>query len=162
MTGTADWRSDRIGSALRGRNPTVLRRLDAGFAIIGDVQFLPGYCVLLVDTPGIQRLTDLPRGGRLRFLADMDLLGEAVERVCARRDPAFRRVNLEILGNTDPYLHAHVRPRYDWEPEHLVGRPAWLYPAGHWSDPATALGPQHDDLRADLVAELDRLRAAGG
>lgn len=161
MTGATDWRSDRIGSALRGQNPTVLRRLDAGFAIIGDVQFLPGYCVLLVDTPGIQRLTDLPRADRLRFLADMDLLGEAVERVCARRDPAFRRVNLEILGNTDPYLHAHVRPRYDWEPAHLVGRPAWLYPAGHWSDPATALGPHHDTLRADLAAELDRLRGAG-
>lgn len=37
----ADWREDRIGSALRGENPTVLRRLEAGFAVIGDTQFLP-------------------------------------------------------------------------------------------------------------------------
>lgn len=154
-----DWRQDRIGSSLRGENPTVLRRLNAGFANIGDVQWLPGYCVLLVDTPDVQRLTDLPRSRRLEFLADMDLLGEAVERVCARRDPGFRRVNLEILGNTDPYLHAHVWPRYDWEPPHLVGRPVWLYPVERWSDPATALGPGHDDLRAELTAELDRLRS---
>ena len=39
-----DWRTDRIGSAQRGENPTVLRHLDAGFAVIGDTQFLPGYC----------------------------------------------------------------------------------------------------------------------
>lgn len=152
------WKADRIGSSLRGENPTVLRRLSAGFANIGDVQFLPGYCVLLVDTPEVQRLTDLPRDRRARFLADMDVLGEAVERVCGRRDPAFRRVNLEILGNTDPYLHAHVWPRYDWEPSDIVGRPVWLYPVERWSDPATALGAEHDELRAELTAEIDLLR----
>ena len=65
---------------------------------------------------------------------------------------------VEILGNTDPYLHAHVWPRYDWEPEHLVGRPVWLYPLERWSDPGTALGPAHDDLRAELTAEIDQLR----
>lgn len=92
------WRADRIGAALRGANPTVLRRLAEGFAVIGDVQFLPGYCVLLTDTPNAQRLTDLPRPRRLRFLADMELLGEAVERVCARHDPAFRRVNPRCAG----------------------------------------------------------------
>jgi diadenosine tetraphosphate (Ap4A) HIT family hydrolase len=155
----ADRRSDRIGAALRGDNPAVLRRLDGGFAVLGDVQFLPGYCVLLTDSPDARRLTDLPRPRRLRFLADMELLGEAVERVCARRDPAFRRVNLEILGNTDPFLHAHVRPRFAWEPAEFAGGPAWLYPAGYRSDPATALGARHDGLRAELVAEIDRLRA---
>jgi diadenosine tetraphosphate (Ap4A) HIT family hydrolase len=156
-----DWRADRIGTALRGENPTVLRRLDEGFAVIGDVQFLPGYCVLLTDSPHATRLTDLPRPRRLRFLADMELLGEAVERVCARHDPAFRRVNLEILGNTDPFLHAHVWPRYAWEPPDIVGRPAWLHPPGSWSDPAHALGPRHDALRADLTTELDLLRRRG-
>ena len=151
------WKADRIGSSLRGENPTVLRRLDAGFANIGDVQFLPGYCVLLVDTPNVERLTDLPRRRRLQFLADLELTAEAVERVCGRRDEAFRRVNLEILGNKDPYLHAHIWPRYDWEPPHLVERPVWLYPVERWSDPETALGPGHDDLRAELTAEIERL-----
>ncbi|WP_416518563.1 hypothetical protein [Streptomyces achromogenes] len=96
---TDDWRTDRIRAALSGENPTVLRRLTAGFAVIGDVQFLPGYSVLLVDEPEVQRLSDLPRAKRLSFLSDMDQLGEAVERACRRLDPAFRRVNLEILGN---------------------------------------------------------------
>lgn len=73
--------------------------------MIGDVQFLPGYSVLLADEPGVQRLSDLPKAQRLSFLSGMDQLGEAVERVCRRLDPESRRVNLEILGNTDPFLH---------------------------------------------------------
>lgn len=156
---TGDWRTDRIGAALRGENPTVLRRLEAGFAVIGDVQFLPGYSVLLVDDPGAQRLSDLPRHKRLAFLGEMDRLGEAVERVCRRLDPGFRRVNLEILGNTDPFLHAHVWPRFAWEPPGLVGKPVWLYPPDRWSDERFRLGPHHDELREAIGAELDRLRS---
>ncbi|MET8697527.1 diadenosine tetraphosphate hydrolase [Kitasatospora sp. NPDC004723] len=158
MTDTSDWKSDRIGSALRGENPTVIRRLDAGFAVAGDVQFLPGYAILLTDRPGVQRLSDLPRPRRLAYLEDLDRLGEAVERACRAADPAFRRVNLEILGNTDPMLHAHVWPRYDWEPADLVRLPVWLYPRTHWTEPAHALTPAHDPIRAAVGAELDALR----
>ncbi|ANP50422.1 diadenosine tetraphosphate (Ap4A) HIT family hydrolase [Streptomyces griseochromogenes] len=152
-----NWREDRIGSALRGENPTVLRRLDAGFAVIGDVQFLPGYSVLLADDPAVGRLSDLPKDRRRSFLDGMDRLGEAVERACGRLDPAFRRVNLEILGNTDAFLHAHVWPRYEWEPEDLVRLPVWLYPRETWSDDGHALGPRHDALRAAIGEELDLL-----
>lgn len=70
-----DWRSDRIGSALRGENPTVLARMPGGFVV-------------------------------------------------------------------------------DWEPAELVGKPVWLYPAERWSDPATALGPEHDTLRAAIARHL--------
>ncbi|MEU0671929.1 diadenosine tetraphosphate hydrolase [Streptomyces sp. NPDC006172] len=156
----SDWRKDRVGAALRGENPTVLRRLSAGFAAIGDVQFLPGYSVLLVDEPGVQRLSDLPRPKRLSFLSDMERLGEAVELACRRLDPAFRRVNLEILGNTDPFLHAHVWPRFDWEPADLVGAPVWLHPHERWSDERFRLGPRHDVLREAIGGELDRLSSA--
>jgi len=150
----SDWKRDRIGSALRGENPTVLARLPASFAVIGDVQWLPGYCVLLADDPAVSRLTDLPKPRRLEFLDSMDRLGEAVELACAAADAGFRRINLEILGNTDDFLHAHIWPRYDWEPPDRVGYPVWLYPDENWSDPATALGPQHDALRAAIKARL--------
>ena len=158
---SSDWRRDRVGAALRGDNPTVLRRLQAGFAVIGDVQFLPGYSVLITDCPGVDRLTDLPRARRLEFLDDMERLGEAVQRVCTRRDPAFRRLNLEILGNHDAFLHAHVWPRYEWEDADLRRRPIWLYQSRCWSDATTVLGAQHDGLRADLVDELDVLVRGG-
>lgn len=157
-----DWRDDRIGAALRGENPTVLARLPGGFAVIGDVQWLPGYCVLLTDDPAVTRLTDLPRRARLDFLASMDLLGEAVETACRDLDPSFRRVNLEILGNTDPFLHAHVWPRYAWEPTEIVHKPVWLYPPTYWSDPDHALGPRHDGLRAEISRRLVAAQESAG
>nr|WP_202446873.1 diadenosine tetraphosphate hydrolase [Streptomyces sp. SID5468] len=144
---------------MRGENPTVLRRLESGFAVIGDVQFLPGYSVLLTDEPGVQRLSDLPRAKRLSFLSGMDQLAEAVERACRGLDPGFRRVNLEILGNKDPFLHAHVWPRFEWEPAELAGKPVWLYPRDRWDDERFELGPQHDVLRDAIGSELDRLRS---
>ncbi len=162
-TGGSDFRADRVGSALAGVNPTVLRRLRAGFAVIGDVQHLPGYCVLITDTPGVDQLTDLSPDRQLLFLEDMAILGRAVAEVCARRDPQFRRINLEIQGNTDAFLHAHVTPRYEWEPPEIIGWPAALH---HWTrqmtDPATRpLGAEHDRLRLDLGEELDRQLALG-
>lgn len=149
-----DWREDRIGSAQRGENPMVLAELDAGYAVIGDVQFLPGYCVLLGKDPAAAALADMPRPERVRFLADVDLLATAVERACRATDPAFRRVNIDVLGNTDPFVHAHVWPRYDWEPAHLLRRPVWLYDPANWSDPASAFRDQHTQLRERITAEL--------
>ena len=149
-----DWRSDRIGSALRGENPTVLARLPASFAVIGDVQWLPGYSVLLADDPAVTRLTDMPKRKRTEFLDSLDRLGEAVEGACAAHDAGFRRINIEILGNADAFLHAHIWPRYDWEPAELITFPVWLYPHERWRDPATALGPQHDALRLMITEKL--------
>jgi len=149
-----DWRDDRVGSALRGENPTVLARLPAGFAVMGDPQWLPGYCVLLTDDRAAERLSDLSDAERTAYLESMAALGAAVERACALADPAFRRINLEILGNADTFLHTHAWPRYEWEPPELVHRPVWLYPARRWRDAQTALGPQHDALRSSIAQHL--------
>lgn len=122
-----DWCEDRIGSAARGENPTVLAELASGYAVIGDVQFLPGYSVLLGKDPDAKALADMPRAERVRFPADVDLLASAVERACRAADPASRRVNIDILGNADAFVHAHIWPRYEWEPPKLIWRPVWLY-----------------------------------
>lgn len=162
-----DWREDRIGAAYRGQNPTVLAELDGGFAVIGDVQFLPGYCVLLGKDPSVTALADMPRADRVQFLADADLLATAVERACRAIDPGFRRVNLDVLGNADAFVHAHIWPRYDWEPPSLVTRPVWLYESERWRDPRTKLGTENAELRARITSELgiltreDTLRISG-
>ena len=82
---------------------------------------------------------------------------DLVSAVCTRRDLGFRRINLEIQGNTDAFLHAHVTPRYEWEPEDIVGWPAALHRWTKRVDDEHALGPQHDELRAEILAELDLL-----
>lgn len=154
-----DWRDDRVRSALDRTNPTVLARLPGAFAVIGDVQWLPGYCVLLVDRPGISALGDLEPEEQRTFLSSMAMLGTAVESACRAADSGFRRMNFDILGNTDEFLHAHVWPRYDWEPAERVRKPVWLYPPEFWTLPSLRLGPQHDQLRAAITAELVRLGA---
>lgn len=148
------WRQDRVGAARRGENPTVIARLPSGFVAIGDTQFLPGYCVLLADNDDAEHLSDLPRAVRNRFLADMGLLGEAMMIACAALDPALSRINYEILGNGWRRLHAHLFPRYTWEPPEQRSGPVWWYPRERWTDPADALGPEHDRLAMAIAREL--------
>jgi diadenosine tetraphosphate (Ap4A) HIT family hydrolase len=154
MRGMGDWRTDRIGSAVRGEDPTALARMPAGFALTGDVQWLPGYCVLVSDDPAATPLSDLAPGQRSAYLDSLTRLAEAVDLACAEADPGVRRVTIEILGNADKVLHAHAWPRYLWEREDLVRRPVWLHLLDSWRDPAMVLGPQHDGLRAAITADL--------
>jgi diadenosine tetraphosphate (Ap4A) HIT family hydrolase len=70
-------------------------------------------------------------------------------------------MNYEILGNTDAYLHAHLFPRYEWEPKEHIGHPVWLYQHEDFYGVDAALAPRHDALRARLVTELARLRNVG-
>ena len=144
-----DWRADRIGSAQRGENQMVIARMRSGFAVIGDTQFLPGYCVLLA-APQVASLEDLPADDRAVFLDDMGRLGAAVNAACAPR-----RINYSIYGNTDAFLHAHVFPRYAWEPAERILGPVWLYPRENWSDPAQEYDEaRHGVLRARIAKAL--------
>jgi diadenosine tetraphosphate (Ap4A) HIT family hydrolase len=129
---------------------------------MGDTQHLPGYCILLSNVDGAQHLSDLPLADRVAFLTDMALVGEAVLLACRLADRQFRRVNYEILGNTVPLLHAHIHPRYGWEPAERVGWPVWRYPDEERQAPEHAYGPRHEPLRDAIAAELSRLQRDHG
>jgi diadenosine tetraphosphate (Ap4A) HIT family hydrolase len=86
---------------------------------MGDVQFLSGYSLLLPD-PVAPDLNSLLGEHRLRFLQDMVIIGDALLQVTG----AYR-INYEILGNTEPALHAHIFPRFMTEPEELRKKPVW-------------------------------------
>jgi diadenosine tetraphosphate (Ap4A) HIT family hydrolase len=88
---------------------------------MGDVQFLRGYSLLLPD-PVVESINDLSRSGRELFLYEMTLLGDALLALTN----AYR-INYEILGNSEPALHAHIFPRYVDEPVEKRSRPAWFY-----------------------------------
>ena len=152
-----DWRDDRIGAAERGANPTVLARMRTGWAVIGDTQHLPGYCLLLYAGHA-NHLTDLPRPERQEFLLDLSIMGEAVTTVCRSRDPEFLRANYEILGNSWPHLHGHVHARYNWEPDEYRNGPVWRY-GEHRLHPQHQLAPHHDSLKNALITELQRITA---
>jgi diadenosine tetraphosphate (Ap4A) HIT family hydrolase len=142
--------AEDLAEKRRRRPPLAVMR--SGIAVIGDTQFLPGYSLLLRE-PRIGRLEDLPLSEREIFLKEMAMLGEAVQIACSPR-----RVNYSIYGNTDAFLHAHVFPRYDWEPAERVTRPVWTYPEENWSNPLLEYDEQeHGALREQISAALKRL-----
>ncbi len=112
----------RVEMARKGQNPTVLCKMPSGWAVFGDVQVLNGYCLLLPD-PVVPSLNDLPPEARTRFLLDMSIIGDALLEVTSAA-----RINYEILGNSDPALHAHIIPRYAAEPDEYRHNPVWFYP----------------------------------
>jgi len=139
---------ERVEQAREGNNPKVIRRVNSGWVVIGDVQFLKGYCLLLPD-PVVPSLNDLRGKERETFLRELVLLGDAVLKVTKAK-----RINYEILGNTEPALHAHVFPRYETESDLLKMRPVWFY---DWR--AAPLFDRERDapFMARLKAELDIL-----
>ena len=113
---------ERVSEAREGKNPAVICRVPSGWAVMCDAQFLHGYTILLAD-PVVASINDLDLKQRAAYLRDMTVIGDALLEVTA----AFR-INYGILGNTDTYLHAHIIPRYQSEPEkYLKGLP-WSYP----------------------------------
>lgn len=147
----SEWYDNRIASAIKGTNPMVMVAMSGGFATFGDVQFLPGYSVLLPKR-NVASLNDLSLTERVAFLADMTLLGDALLAVTNAQ-----RINYDILGNTDNFLHAHVFPRYGTESPERLQKPVWLYSPDHWSNPKYHYDPQRDDeLRHKITQYLEQ------
>lgn len=137
----------RVDALRAGRDPTFVARLGSGWAVLGERQFLPGYCLLLPD-PVVATLNDLAGDSRAAFLADVAALGDAV--LAATR---ALRINYAVFGNLEPALHAHVIPRFHHEPAELRTGHPWAYDwaAGPAFDPE-----QHRELRDRIHAALGR------
>jgi len=114
---------ERIAGAHAGTNKTIICQVPSGWAALCDMQFLRGYIIHLAD-PLVGSLNDLDLGGRQVFLKDMALIGDALMEVTG----AYR-INYAIAGNMDPFLHAHIVPRYLSEPEDFRKGLPWSYPA---------------------------------
>jgi diadenosine tetraphosphate (Ap4A) HIT family hydrolase len=113
---------DRILAVRSGTNPAVICQVPSGWAVLCDMQFLRGYTILLAD-PVVASINELGRLQRAEYLCDMALIGDALLEATG----AYR-INYCILGNSDPYLHAHIVPRYEREPEKYRKGLPWSYP----------------------------------
>ncbi|MGI9012945.1 MAG: HIT family protein [Phycisphaerales bacterium] len=122
-----------VESCRAGTHPGLIGRMASGWVILGDVQVVRGYCLLLPD-PVVSHLNVMDATQRQQFLLDMSYVGDAVLAVTHAV-----RINYEMLGNLEPALHAHVFPRYDDEPSELRTKPVWLY---DWS-----AAPARDEVR---------------
>ena len=140
--------AERVRLARAGQNPFVICRMPSGWLVIGDVQPLPGYCLLLSD-PVVPSLNDLDEASRTTYCLDVARIGDALLSVT----DAFR-INYETWGNAEPALHTHIMPRYESEPDEKRRRPACMgydWPTSRPFDRAVD-GPFMARMR-DLLAE---------
>ncbi len=135
----------RVEEARLGKNPKVITRMASGWAVIGDVQFVRGYCLLLPD-PVVPNLNALKGALRQTYLDDMGRLGDAILEATG-----CTRVNYEILGNVEVALHAHCFPRYpETEDPALATRPVWFY---DWAQ-APAFDPERDRPLMEQIGKI--------
>ncbi len=111
----------RVRECREGKYPKLICRVSSGWVVLGDVQFLPGYSLLLPD-PVVADPNHMNEVTRKTFFYEMSLVGDALLSVT---DAV--RINYEMLGNLEPALHAHIFPRYLTEPEALRLKPVWFY-----------------------------------
>lgn len=111
----------RVAQLNAGADPTVIARVASGWAVLGDPQVIPGYCLLLPD-PVVPHLNALDAAGQLRFLSDLSRLGDALLKVSGAI-----RCNYAIFGNVEPALHGHVFARSKDEPEAMWTANPWAY-----------------------------------
>lgn len=114
--------AERIEALRSGEDQKLIMRLRSGFLTLSPNQFLPGYCLLLAD-PIVGQLNNLEWDQRRIFLEDLALVSEAVQAVTRAK-----RTNLAIYGNVDPFLHAHVWPRFEDEPTSRATLPPLMFP----------------------------------
>ncbi|XHF33449.1 hypothetical protein OXH62_00345 [Pseudomonas chlororaphis] len=138
--------SQRVEMARNGTNDKVICRLASGWVVMGDVQFLPGYCLLLPD-PVVPSLNDLDAEARATYLLDMAHIGDAVLQATGAL-----RMNYEILGNSEPELHCHLFPRYATEPEEKRKMPVWFY---DWKTAPPYTEQEHGGLRLSIARLLE-------
>jgi diadenosine tetraphosphate (Ap4A) HIT family hydrolase len=138
--------SQRVEMARNGTNDKVICRLASGWVVMGDVQFLPGYCLLLPD-PVVPSLNDLDAEARATYLLDMARIGDAVLQATGAV-----RMNYEILGNSEPELHCHLFPRYAAEPEEKRKMPVWFY---DWKTAPPYTEQEHGGLRLSIARLLE-------
>lgn len=79
----------------------------SSLGLYSDSRF-PGRCILALNSH-YESLEDMPAALAADFMADLQEAARAVKSAtrCAR-------VNVAILGNKIPHVHAHLIPRYPW------------------------------------------------
>lgn len=134
----------QVDAARRGDLSRVIKKMQSGWAVLGDPQITRGYCLLLPD-PVVPHLNALSGDERDQFLSDMTTLGDVLMVVTGAE-----RINYEILGNVEPALHAHLIPRHASEDPELRKKPVWLH---DWSA-APALDDEAFHLAKRIAAQL--------
>ena len=101
---------DRISQIKNNQNKYFIKELKSGYVVLCDFQYFYGYTIFISKTH-TNELHKLKKSERELFLHEMAMVSEAVIK-------AFKpkKLNYELLGNSDSHLHWHLIPRYGNDP----------------------------------------------
>lgn len=133
----------RVKACQEQRYPKAICRVNSGWVVLGDVQFLRGYSLLLPD-PVVPHLNAMEDHARKLFLYEMSVVGDVLLDITGAL-----RINYEMIGNVEPALHAHLFPRYSDEEEQLATKPVWFY---DWEN-APVFDPERDSGLMSQIAQ---------
>src|SRR5262245_651187 len=153
MAETSSWKSrvEGAGCPLDAPRPEstewwdLVATLSVSSLYLAANQAYRGQCQLVFDPRHVARADQLTSPEWSAFAADLHVAQRAVMRT-VQAD----HVNVEMLGNVVPHLHAHIIPRY-------VGDAMWGAPI--WQVPLTSM-PDVRLADADRAALIEALRRA--
>lgn len=133
---------DQIGS-----NPSLLCELDMSYAMLGENQGCPGWCVLLLKDHH-EHVANLPLDKQLSLFDEVSRIAAAIRAVfpTSGKDGLPPRINYECLGNLVPHIHWHIIPRHADDPDPT--KAVW-----HWPEQQLK-GAMTPTQRADLITKL--------
>lgn len=140
----------RISLIRRNKNKFFVKELGSGYVVIGDHQYNKGYTILL-SRFHTNELHKLKSDDKIRFLTDMALVSEAVYKTFKPK-----KLNYELLGNTDSHLHWHIIPRHTNDPRLDV--PIWVIPQ-HIRHASKYIPSdiELESLKSRLLAKIEKL-----
>ncbi len=135
---------ERITLIKESRNPYFVIELQTAYVVIGDHQLFKGYTLVLFKEH-IAELHTLPSQTKRIFLEEMSMVGEAVFN-CFQP----KKMNYELLGNSEHHLHWHLFPRHEHDPR--PQGPVWCI------DKAIRYADAHRPTSSELEDTKERMR----
>lgn len=137
----------RIQDIKNGTNPYLVAELKSGYVVMCDFQLFKGYTIFLSKTH-VSELHLLSADQREFFLHEMAMVAEAVYKAFTPK-----KLNYELLGNTDNHIHWHLIPRYGTDPDPKM--PIWtLGKEALSADAARPTPAELEELKAKLLTHL--------
>ena len=136
-----------ISQIKNNQNTHFVKELETGYVVLRDYQFYMGYVLFLCKRHGTE-LFELEPDFRRKFLDDMNRVAEAVYKSFKPK-----KMNYELLGNSEPHLHWHIIPRYEDDPN--PHRPVWEINVGiRKSEEVKATPEEIEELKLKLLENL--------
>lgn len=129
----------------RGQHESHLASLEESYAILGENQGAPGWCVLVLKEH-LDHLAELPAARQLALWRDVARVAAAVRAVFG---PV--RLNYECLGNVVAHVHWHVIPRHADDPTPRQTVWGWSQDQLRGEMTPVQLGELRDQLRTAIA-----------